>query len=202
MMAADLHGEAGLTLAELLVALAVTTIVLAGAGTAFQIGSSALTAGSDQAEAQQNARWVLERMVEEIRGAGYDPIGKPGSTPPYNFPAVANQTATQLTLQSDFNADGVAAAGPCDAANTTEVVRWRLLGTELRRSTNPANAACDDVVVSGVQTLAFTYRDAAGNVTADPWQVTTIEVALTTTSEGSVKPRSAVMTDRVRLRNR
>src|SRR5918992_1440126 len=92
-------GEAGFTLAELLVAFAISALVLAGATTAFQAGTRVLEFGVDQAAAQQTARGALERVAREIRWAGY------GAT--FTGSAIINQNSTSLTVQSDFNSNGV-----------------------------------------------------------------------------------------------
>jgi prepilin-type N-terminal cleavage/methylation domain-containing protein len=192
--------QGGFTLVELLVALAVAGLVLAAAGLALQAGLATVQAGTDQADAQQSARWALDRMIQEIRGAGYDPTAKP---PAYNFDAVVGPAPTSLTLQSDFNGNGVVdAQGACDPSAPAERVAYRLVGTELRRSTDPPANACEAVMVGGVSGLSFAYLDADGNPTALGQAVRTVVVAVTVTSTVGGGARSVAMTDRVRLRNR
>jgi type IV pilus assembly protein PilW len=193
-------GDSGFTLAELLAAMAVGLLVLVAAGFAFQVAGGTLSRGSDQAEAQQNARWALERMVQEIRGAGYDPTAVP---PTYNFPAFANLAANSLDLQSDLNGNRLLdPQATCDPAAPSERVRYRLVGTELRRSTDPPANACEAVVVGGVQQLSFTYFDMAGNVTADPNAVRSVGVTVALWQETGGAPVVVSLADRVRLRNR
>ncbi len=194
-----MKGQGGFTLVELLVGLAVAGLVLAAAGLMLQLGLATVQAGTGQADAQQNARWALERMVREIRGAGYDPTAKP---PAYNFDAVVSPAPTSLTLQSDFDGNGVVdAQGACDPSAPAERVAYRLVGTQLRRSTDPPANTCEDVVVGGVSGLSFTYLDADGNPTAVGQAVRTVVVAVTVTSTVG-GARSVAMADRVRLRNR
>ncbi len=192
-------GDAGFTLAELLAAMTVGVLVLLAGGFAFQVASGTLVRGSDQAEAQQNARWALERLSQEIRQAGYDPRATP---PTFNFTAVSAPTSTSVILQNDFNGNGLLdAPGACDPSSTTERVSYRLVGTELRRSTDPPANACDAVVVGGVQQLTFSYFDMSGNPTTDPAQVRSVEMVVRLRPETGSQP-VVTLTDRVRLRNR
>jgi hypothetical protein len=141
-------------------------------------------------------------VIEQIRGAGYDPTASP---PTYNFDAIANPTATSLALQSDFNGNGAldAPSGACDPTAVAEQVGYRLVGTELRRSTDPVANSCEAVVVSGVSNLSFTYLDADGNTAASASAIRTVVVSLTASSEGGGSAtRATAVTDRVRLRNR
>jgi type II secretory pathway component PulJ len=198
--------EAGFTLAELLVAFAVSSLVLAGAATAFQAGSGALEFGVDQSAAQQTARAALDQMARAIRWAGYghpDPV-----TGAYAFTAVANPTSTSLTLQNDFNGNGIidAPAGACDPTAVTERVRYQLVGTNLIRSENPADPACDAVVASGFvvdpNNPTLSYLDIQRNPTADPSLIRSVAVRMDVTSQNGATERRVVMRDEIRIRNR
>lgn len=194
--------EAGFTLAELLAAMTVGVLVLIAAGFAFQVAGGTLSRGSDQTEAQQNARWALERMTQEIRGAGYNPTA-------VNFAAISVPTQTSLILQSDFNGNGVLdAPGGCDPTGPSERVSYRLVGTELRRATDPPANACEAVVVGGVRQLALSYLDMSGNPLPFPIPpaaeaaVRSVVVTLTLQPETGGTQPVVTLTDRVRLRNR
>lgn len=192
--------SAGFTLIELLVALATAALVLAGAGIAFRVGAQTLRGGADQADAQQNARWALERIVQEIRGAGYDPTA---IAPTYHFDPVTSQSATGLTLQNDLNGNGVLDnPGACDVNAIPEKVAYRLVGTQLRRTTNPPTNSCEATIIDGVSSLGFTYLDADGVATATPSAIRTIVVTMTIASQTGGSGRTISVTDRVRLRNR
>ena len=199
------RSQAGFTTIELLVAIAISAIVLGAAVLAFQSGQTTTLSAMDQAEAQQKARWGLERIVHEIRGAGLDPCQQPlCATAPPHFDAITNQGPTMLTIQNDFNGNGLidAPAGACDPTAVTERVQYRLANNQLFRSTDPANAACDVPVVSRVTALNFTYLDEAGNITPNASAIRTVVVAVTVESENGGSERSVMMTDRARIRNR
>ncbi|HMH54232.1 MAG TPA: prepilin-type N-terminal cleavage/methylation domain-containing protein [Candidatus Acidoferrum sp.] len=199
------RSQAGFTAIELLVSFAVAAIVLAGATLAFQTSQTATLTFTDQASAQQKARWGLERMIQEIRGAGVDPCTPPRcpSVPPH-FDAITNQSPIMLTIQSDFNGNGIIdpPGGACDPAAVTERVRYQLNGNQLQRSTDPNNAACDATVASGVTALSFTYLDEAGNPTAVASAIRTVVISVTIASENGGSEKSVAMADRVRIRNR
>lgn len=200
-----LRSQEGLTAIELMVACALAAIVLAAATLAFQVGQTTTLTTADKAEAQQKARWGIERMVQEIRQAGLDPCQTPRcATAPPHFDAITNQGPATLTIQRDFNGNGLidAPAGACDPTAVTEKVRYQLTGNQLFRSTNPANAACDTPAVSGVTALSFTYLDEAGNPTATASAIRTVVVSVTTRSENGGSEQSIAMADRVRIRNR
>jgi type IV pilus assembly protein PilW len=182
-----LHDARGFTLTELFVTFAVVGVVMAGVLSLLLRGQQSYSAGAARIEAQQNARVAIERMTHEIRSAGYNPTGA-------GFAAVANPTETGLTLQNDWNEDGV-------IGGRGEVVTYLLRGTTLRR--NAGGGA--QPVVEGVERLSFTYLDAAGLPTTDPQAIRTVEVSITTAPEYSGASGSAgrvVMTTSVRLRNR
>jgi Tfp pilus assembly protein PilW len=198
-----LRGEAGFTLAELLVAFAVAALVLAGATTAFLAGTRVLEFGVDQAAAQQTARAALERMGREIRWAGYGHAN--AVTAVYAFTAIANPTTTSLTLQNDLNGSQAieAPTGACDPTALTEQVRYQLVGTDLMRSEKPANAACDVVLASGITGLTFLYFDSAGVATTDAASIRSVQITMNATSQnGGTSERTIAMRDRVRVRNR
>src|SRR6266536_3622113 len=90
----------GLSLAELLVSLAVLGLVLAGLFGILHSGVKAYGWGVGRVEAQQAARVALERMARELREAGYDPRGA-GIQP------VVAAAPALVTFQRDLNGNGV-----------------------------------------------------------------------------------------------
>jgi prepilin-type N-terminal cleavage/methylation domain-containing protein len=208
--------QAGFTFVELLVAFAIAALVLAAAATsAFQSATRVLEFGIDTATAQDTARWGLERMTREIRGAGYGhptcPPPPEGTAPIYCFDAVSNPTPTSITLQNDFNGNNLldAPVGTCNQAAVTEQVRYQFDAPsgELRRSTDPNNPACDAVVAGGiannpVNEPLFTYLDANGQPTAIPSSIRSVVVTIRVASNNGGTEQRVVMRDQVRIRNR
>ena len=159
-------------------------------------GNQNYLTGSNQIEAQQAARVALERMVREIRGAGYNPTGAAACPPPTKCPIVGapglgNPTATALMIQNDLDGDGT----------FEEQIAYTLNGTDLQRQ--------GQTIVGGVQALIFTYLDENGVelVPVQPQNIRSIQIALTTQPENlpgiwQTGRVSVTMSDRIRLRNR
>jgi prepilin-type N-terminal cleavage/methylation domain-containing protein len=200
-MMAVLRDRRGFGLVELLIALALVVVVMAGASVALDAGVRTVQTGAGRAETQSGARVAIGRMVPDIREAGYDPNA-------VGFDAVIKPGVASVTLQSDRDASGVieaAAVAGCDPTGPSEVVRYRAVGGELRRSVNPADDSCETVLVTGVQALSFSYLDAAGNVTGTPAGIRTVAISVSIVPAGGGNPQqptAVLMTDRVRLRNR
>jgi prepilin-type N-terminal cleavage/methylation domain-containing protein len=209
-----LRDRSGFTLAELLVVCAVAGLVLGGISMILIEGHQVYLVGSSQVEAQQAVRAALERMAQDIQGAGYDPKGFAGQLPqpqppppllpcPWNpivgaSPGFGVPTATSLTVQNDNNGDGCIQAA--------ERVWYNLSGRDLQRQDFSVDAV-PLTFIGGVQALTFTYLDIDGNATADTTRIRSVDITLTTQPErlasiwqaGRV---SVTMRDRVRLRNR
>lgn len=66
-------GQKGFTLAEMMVAVAISGIVLAGVYTAFVAQRQSYDAQEQVTDVQQNTRVAMYMMTREIRLAGYDP---------------------------------------------------------------------------------------------------------------------------------
>jgi type II secretory pathway component PulJ len=167
----------------LLVALAVSAMILVTLAGLLQQGQQAYRAGAGQVEAQQDARVAVERLARELRGAGVDPTGA-------GFPPLVNLRPTGFTIQSDLNGDGV-------IRGNRETVTYSLTGSTLRR--NAGGGA--QPLINGVESLAFTYLDGNGRPTKEPREIRTVVIALATRPAGG-GPGGVSMTTQVRLRNR
>ena len=115
-----MNNERGYTLAEMLVVCAIVGLVMASLLGLVLSGQQPIWFGTTQVDAQQTARLAIERMVKEIRDAGYEPLAGvtdptacPSATnyplytaggPCYKFVPITGPSATALTLQ--YNWDG------------------------------------------------------------------------------------------------
>ncbi|MBW2079016.1 MAG: prepilin-type N-terminal cleavage/methylation domain-containing protein [Deltaproteobacteria bacterium] len=95
-----LQNNKGFTLAELLVAMGLSAIVMASVGYVYYTQQKTYLAQEQIAGAQQNLRAVLYFMEREIRMAGYDP------TRSGNFQIQTANTNT-ITFRIDLNGNGV-----------------------------------------------------------------------------------------------
>jgi prepilin-type N-terminal cleavage/methylation domain-containing protein len=223
-----MNNQRGYTLAEMMVVCAVVGLVMSGLLALVMSGQKAYWFGTTQVDGQQSVRVAIERMVKEIREAGYEP--QPGVTDPatcpssqyplytasvpcYKFVPITSQSATALTLQ--FNWDGSTCSTPCSPINTSalvtdpmicavtacrgERITYSLSGGNLMRQESVVDGSAQ-VIASGITALTFTYLDENNNVTAATDLIRTVQISVTaqTATRGAV----VTMVDRVRLRNR
>jgi type II secretory pathway component PulJ len=172
---------------EMLLACALTGVVLAGTYTLLDQGLRAYTVGAARAEGQQAARAALVRMSAEIRYAGRG-ARRTG-------PAIAVADPSRLVIASDLDDDGT-------TDDRGELITWHLDGSILRR--NAGGGA--QPIANGVRALELRYFDAAGRATALPGEVHAVEVSLLVGPDGleSILARGTAtrLTTRVRIRNR
>ena len=176
------RGDAGITLAELLVSLCVLSLVLAGVFSILRGAMSAYGWGAGRLEAQQSARQALDRMVTELREAGFDPTGA-GVEP------IVAAAPSLVTFQRDLNGNGL-----IDATRERVTFLVRPGETVLRRD---AGAGAQPII-NGVRRFQLDYRDDTGAVTADPSRVASVRIQL---EVGLAGPRAAMQTE-VSIRNR
>jgi prepilin-type N-terminal cleavage/methylation domain-containing protein len=179
-----LTDERGYTLAELLTAMAVMGLLMAGLFLTLQEGQTVYSFGAGRAEVQQNARVALERMLRELR------------------------TATQVTAA---NANGVTFQF-LDENSALVTVAYSLSGTSLQRNqTVPTPTATQpETLIGGVNSLALTYFDANNAQLSSPVTASSVygvQISLTTRTEDTTLAnyapanRQSVMAGRVKLRN-
>jgi len=203
--------EGGFTLAEMLVVCALLGTVMAGVLSLLMVGQQSATATANKVDAQSNTRMGIDRLIEEVREAGYPPAcptcpGAPATPcPPYNyaFPAISAQTATAMTVQNDWNADNViqvaAVTDPITGALRGEQVVYSFGAGQLQRQEMGIDGA-PVVMATGIISLAYTYLDQNNAITATAANIRTVTITLTT--QQSAGQPQVTMVHRVRLRNR
>jgi prepilin-type N-terminal cleavage/methylation domain-containing protein len=206
-----IRDQRGFSMSELLVVCAILGIVMAGVLSLLMVGQQSATTTSNKVDAQANARVGIERMIEEIREAGYLPAGPtcPGAPatpcPPFNyaFSAITNQSATGLTIQNDWNANNTiqttSVVDPISGGNRGEQVIYSFADGQLSRREMGVDAA-PVVLASGIISLAFTYLDQGNTVTGTAADIRTVTITMTT--QQSTGQPQVTMVHRVRLRNR
>lgn len=88
-------GEAGLTLVEMLVAVAISGILVVAIYTAYVVQQKSYVVQEQVAETQENLRAAMFRLLSEIRMAGCDPTQKSGA-------GILQATRTSFRFTSDL----------------------------------------------------------------------------------------------------
>ncbi len=176
------RADGGYSLVDMLVALAVGGGMLAASLTLLHLGVRAWVWGAARVEAQQSARYALERMVSELREAGYDPTVA-------GIAAVVVAEPARVAFQRDANGNGV-------IDPTRERVTYLLRAGEsiLRRDAGGGAQP----VINGVRALRLTYLDREGAETTDPAAVVAVRVRLEVGTTGA----GVLMEAQATLRNR
>jgi len=152
------NNHRGFTLVEMMLVLAISTIVLAAMYSVFTIANKNFTTQNAAANVQQNLRSAIGLMARDIRLAGLDPSDSD------NFGiAYAAQTKIRFTMDSidsgsgDFN-------GIVDEANFEEIT-YEFQGSQVMQTlyetvtaSPPADAAA---LIRNITNLNFAYYDAA-----------------------------------------
>lgn len=156
----------GVTLLETLISVAIFSATTAGIFLLYTTMQGTMNRGELKTDLQQNARVGLDRMIQELRMAGYDPSGALQDSSIQPPPRAAIRAAASGCLS--FVAD-VAGSG------ASSQITYDLSGTTLRRREDNWNASSH--VFSGgsaqpqaesVALLSFTYYDAYNRVLSFP----------------------------------
>jgi type IV pilus assembly protein PilW len=149
--------QQGFTLIEMLIALAIGSLLLSSIYT-FYINQKRLYDGREQvAEMQQNARAGLALIVREVRMAGYNPTGATGM-------GIIAATASTIRITMDLNGDG-------DTADSDEDLTYALYDSgadgDLDLGRKPAGGQ-NTPVAENIDSLSLLYTLADGSTTATP----------------------------------
>jgi prepilin-type N-terminal cleavage/methylation domain-containing protein len=195
------RAAAGFTLAELLVGLAVTGIVMAALFSLLLVSQQTVAQGTNQAEAQQNARAVLARMIDDIRSGGYDPTNS-------GFATITAQSTAGFTIQNDWNGSGAIQNNVTTTLSGVprgEQITYTLSGTTLTRQESQVDGSA--LPLARVESMTLQYLDDTGAVTAISADIRTVVITLGVSPDNqpAKNPQGRVLvtvSDRARLRNR
>src|SRR5262245_39391595 len=168
--------EHGVSLAELLISLAILGVVLAGILEGLPLAVKAYAFGAAPVEAQQSARAALERMAAELREAGYDPTSA-GILP------ILVASSTLVTFQKDLNGNGV-------VDPTRERITYLLRANETTVRRDAGGGA--QPIIDGVRGFRVSYFDHAGQAVSEPARVVSVRIHL---EVGLTGPRAVMETD-------
>ena len=173
--------QKGFTLVELIIATAVTLVVLAAIFMTYKSQQDSYVSQEQVAEMQQNLRAAFYMMARDVRMAGYDPTGVAGAGM-----VAANANNINFTMditggESDGNNnDG---DGQIDEADEhyngviTDIgddITYSLAGGNLVRNDLSGN----QIVANNIDWLDFEYLDWQGNVTATLTEIRSVQITL------------------------
>jgi type II secretory pathway pseudopilin PulG len=207
-MIASFRCQRGYTVAELLTVAAIVAFIMSGLFVTLRSGQQSFIAGSNRAEAQQNTRLALSRMLYELRTAGYDPQRAA------SFNAVtALASGTGFVLRNDWSGNGTIETNvtqTIDGQAHGEQVTYTLTGTTLTRQESNIDATAV-TVTDRISSMTVEYLDENGTTVTSPSGtnaslVRTIVVDVTaapdTTTSGTATQANVRSRTQVRIRNR
>lgn len=136
----EIFREEGFTLVELMIALAMSGIIVAAVYAAYNVQNKSYYAQGQVVEMQQNLRAAMEVIANDIRIATYGHESDPADC------TVDQATSNQLRVRLDDNNDG-----SCDVTNlNNENVQYDLNANVLRRNTQP--------LAENIEAIEFCYK--------------------------------------------
>jgi len=143
------HDRAGFSLIELMIAMAIGTIVLAAIMGVYTSHTRSYTTQNVAAEVQQTVRAGVDYMVEDIMMAGFDPLEVSGA-------AIRSAGSSRLSFTLDRNMNGT-----IDTVSDEEVT-YRYDGiSRVTHTIDESQGAGADTqpFIDNVSELTFTYRN-------------------------------------------
>jgi type IV pilus assembly protein PilW len=158
----SLSNKGGFTLTELLVAMALSGVVMASIGYMYYTQQKSYLAQEQLAAAQQNLRSAMYFMERDIRMAGCDPTEKSNA-------GIGTAGANTIAFTSDLNGD-------TDTGDTNESVSYSLADNDgdgdndLLRNGN--------LIAENIDALDFVYLDINSNPTGVMNDIRTVQVSV------------------------
>ncbi|MDY6790178.1 MAG: prepilin-type N-terminal cleavage/methylation domain-containing protein [Thermodesulfobacteriota bacterium] len=149
----------GFTLIELMVALAITSILLAGIYTTYMTQLKSHLTQQLMVEMQQSLRGAMQLMEREIRMAGYDPANAGAG--------IVTMQANTFRFTMDLDGDG-------NVTDPDEDVRYAINAAgSLGREVNGGGGL--QPLAEFIDALNFVYLDANGNVVSNPMNASNVK---------------------------
>ena len=151
----------GFTLAELLIGLFVSAIVMTTILSAYYSQNKSYAVQEQVAAMVQNLRAAMDIMIREIRMAGYDPTGTANA-------GIVTANTTSITITEDLDGDGSVAGD--------ENITYALADSDgdgdndLERNNN--------LIAENIDALDFLYLDETGNPTAVPSEIRAVQITM------------------------
>ena len=179
--------DKGFTLIEILVAIAITGVVMAGVYSAYSSQQRSYIVQEQVAGMQQNLRSAMDLMEREIRTAGYDPYRNSGAG--IIAAGVNNISFTFVADDDSYDNDG---DGDTDESGELKTIRYSLYDSgsdgdnDLGRK---VGAGTNKPVAENIDALDFVYLREDGTPTADVSEMRSIQITVVARSD-RVDPRN------------
>ncbi len=183
-MTVSIKNQSGFTLIEVLITMAVFSIIIAAVFSAHTSQQNTYQVQDQVTEMQQNLRSAMHVLTAEIRMAGYDPTGTANAGITAIFPG-------RMSLAKDINENGVTtdpneiidigfSPGSGSDDNGDGIPDTIIDGVpealDIRRRTGGAGTY--QPFAENMQAVEFLYFDSDGIVTAVPADVASVQVTL------------------------
>jgi prepilin-type N-terminal cleavage/methylation domain-containing protein len=151
----------GVTLIELLVALVICGIIIAGIYRVFIAQTRAYTVQDQVVEVQQNIRGAMELMLRDIRMAGYKSNISPAALVTSIFPGdntlSVRDDAIRVEYQRNVDCSGTVSANPLRHTVVYYIGAGPFAGQLMRDLQVDGNACNSESILQNVNLLRFTY---------------------------------------------
>ncbi|MBA7625067.1 hypothetical protein ES703_32488 [subsurface metagenome] len=151
----------GFTLAELLIGLFVSAVVMTTILSAYYSQNKSYAVQEQVAAMVQNLRAAMDIMIREIRMAGYDPTGTANA-------GIVTANTTSINITEDLDGDGSVAGD--------ENITYALADSDgdgdndLERNNN--------LIAENIDALDFLYLDETNNPTTVPSEIKAVQITM------------------------
>ena len=218
----NLRNDRGFTLAEVMVATMITTLVLGGAVMLTSRVQESFKRQIEDSAGEQEGRYALDWVSRLIRGAGNNPFSLPiaegdlaacpiaaGGTP-YSWVIMdpdADGINDDIRLQTDSNPpDGILGGAACDQKNEDVTVSYDPGTSSITFRDNNLDDGAEVRTDAVIDNLLFVFKNDEHEPTADVANVVYVEtqiiVRTRTINPLTMLPETRLLTQEVRLRGR
>jgi prepilin-type N-terminal cleavage/methylation domain-containing protein len=229
-MSMNTGDQRGFTLAELMVSMVITMLVLGGAVVLTSQVQQSFRKQIEDAAGEQEGRYALDWVSRRIRAAGNNPYGLPLPIPPAPVGSDTSQCPAPGTpyswlfispdpdgvnrsvrLQSDSNPPdgllgGPSATGDCNQRDEDVTISFDPLTNSITFLDNNLGGAATIRTDAVIENLEFIFKDINRQPTANPASVVYVETQVTVRTRminaSTGLPETRLLTQEVRLRGR